>query len=155
ELAQDSAPPGSDQARQLDKVMRAALRGKGLAERILAFSRGGARTSTVFELEGVVTEVMTLLATSLRPGVSLERSLEVPDGRVRGDPTQAFEAIMNLCTNAMQAMPKGGIVGVHLTRYHEATTRVLSHSRLAPGDYLALSVADQGEGITPEVMDRL
>jgi len=155
ELAQDSSTPGSDQARHLDKVMRAALRGKALAERILAFSRGGARSSTVFDLEPVVNEVLTLLAGSLRPGVNLERALDAHDGRVRGDPTQAFEAIMNLCTNAMQAMPEGGTVHVQLTRHREDTTRVLSHSRLAPGNYLALIVSDEGQGITSEVMERL
>jgi signal transduction histidine kinase len=155
ELAQDSAPPGSDQARQLDKVMRAALRGKALSERILAFSRGGARTSTVFELEPVVSEVLALLRGSLRPGIVLDRTLDASGARVRGDPTQAFEAIMNLCTNAMQAMPEGGTLSVHLSRVRVATLRVLSHSRLGVGNYLALSVADEGKGISPAVMERL
>jgi signal transduction histidine kinase len=155
EMAQDAAPQGSDQARHLDKVLQAALRGKSLVERILTFSRGGAHTSTVFELEPIVEEVLSLLAASLRPGVVLERGLETQGTRMRGDPTQAFEAVMNLCTNAMQAMPGGGMLSVHLERRHVAALRVLSHSQVTPGDYLALTVADQGAGITPEVMERL
>ncbi len=155
EMAQDAAAPGSAQARHLDKVLQAALRGKALAERILAFSRGGAHASAVFELQPVVEEVLALLAASLRPGVLLERMLQAPGARVRGDATQAFEAVMNLCTNAMQAMPDGGRVGVELRRLHVAAPRVLSHSELAPGEHVALSVSDQGGGITPAVMDRL
>ncbi|HSW07337.1 ATP-binding protein [Aquabacterium sp.] len=155
EMAQDAAPAGSAQARHLDKVLQAALRGKALVERILAFSRGGARSSTVFELEPVVEEVLTLLAASLRPGVVLERALEAPAARLRGDPTQAFEAVMNLCTNAMQAMPGGGMLSVQLQRDAVTAPRVLSHSALAAGDYLALSVTDQGEGIRAEVMEHL
>jgi CheY-like chemotaxis protein len=155
EMAQDGAEPGSDQARHLDKVLQAALRGKALVDRILAFSRGGARALAVFELAPVVEEVLTLLAGSLQPGIVLERSLAVPGGRVRGDPTQAFEAVMNLCTNALQAMPGGGKLSVELRRDHAAEARVLSHSALAPGDYLALSVTDQGSGITEAVMERL
>ena len=155
EMAQDAAPPGSDQARHLDKVLQAASRGKALVERILAFSRGGARTSTVFELEPVVEEVLGLLAASLRPGVVLEHALEADGARLRGDPTQAFEAVMNLCTNAMQAMPQGGMLSVRLRREHVPAPRVLSHSALAAGDYLALTVADQGSGITPDVMEHL
>jgi signal transduction histidine kinase len=155
EMAQDAAPAGSDQARQLDKMLQAALRGKALVERILAFSRGGARTSVIFELEPVVEEVLDLLSASLRPGVVLERKFEAPRARLRGDPTQAFEAIMNLCTNAIQAMPAGGMVGVHLGRVHVGAPRVLSHSQLAAGDYLQLAVSDQGAGITPEVMEHL
>ena len=155
EMARDAAAPGSAQARHLDKVLQAALRGKALVERILSFSRGGARASAVFELEPVVNEVLSLLAASLRPGVVLECGLQAPGARLRGDPTQAFEAVMNLCTNAMQAMPRGGMLSVKLERVQAAATRVLSHSRLEPGGYLALSVADQGSGITPDVMERL
>jgi signal transduction histidine kinase len=155
EMAQDAAPRGSDQARHLDKVLQAAARGKALVERILAFSRGGAHASTVFELVPVVEEVLTLLSASLRPGVVLERALEAEGARVRGDPTLAFEAVMNLCTNAMQAMPGGGMLSVHLKRRHIGAPRVLSHTRLPAGDHLALTVSDQGGGITPEVMEHL
>ena len=155
EMAQDGATPGTAQARHLDKVLKAALRGKALVERILAFSRGGARASTVFELESVIEEVLTLLSASLRPGVVLERILEAPAAHLRGDPTQAFEAVMNLCTNAMQAMPQGGMLTVQLRREHVSSARVLSHSALAAGDYLALAVSDQGGGITPDVMEHL
>lgn len=155
EMAQDESPKGSDQARQLDKVLQAALRGKALVERILSFSRGGARASTVFALEGVVDEVLGLLAASLRPGIVLQREIEARGGRLRGDPTQAFEALMNLCTNAMQAMPDGGTMLVRLGREKVVDERVLSHSRLLPGDWLVLSVSDEGRGIAPEVMDRL
>jgi CheY-like chemotaxis protein len=131
------------------------LRGKALAERILSFSRGGARASTVFELAPVVEQVLALLAASLPPGVVLERGLDAPGARLRGDSTQVFEAVMNLCTNAMQAMANGGMLGVRLVRERVATPRLLSHAQLAAGDYLVLSVSDQGSGITPEVMERL
>jgi signal transduction histidine kinase len=116
EMAQDAAAPGSAQARHLGKVLQAAQRGQLLIERILSFSRGGARTSAVFELEPVVEEVLTLLTASLRPGVVLERMLAAPGARLRGDATQVFEAVMNLCTNAMQAMPDGGMLSVQLER---------------------------------------
>jgi len=155
EMAHDAAPAGSRQARHLDKVLQAALRGRALVERILAFSRGGARQSTVFELEPVVEEVLGLLASSLRPGLVLERRFEAAGARVRGDPTQVFEAVMNLCANAMQAMPGGGMLSVHAQRVHVVAGRVLSHSSLAAGDYVTLTVSDQGDGITPEVMEHL
>ena len=155
EMAQDASSPGSDQARHLDRVMQAALRGKALVERVLAFSRGGARQSVVFELAPVIDEVLALLSTSLRPGVVLEYGLDAPGARLRGDPTQAFEAVMNLCTNAMQAMPDGGMLSVQLQRAEVTRPKVLSHSWLKAGHHLALSVSDQGGGITPEVMEHL
>lgn len=155
EMAQDAAVPGSAQARHLDKVLQAALRGKSLVERILSFGRGGGCTSTVFELEPIIEEVLTLLAATLRPGVVLQRGLEAHGALMRGDPTQAFEAVMNLCTNAIQAMPQGGMVSVQLVRKTVTLPQVLSHTQLPAGNYLALTVSDQGQGISPEVMDRL
>jgi signal transduction histidine kinase/CheY-like chemotaxis protein len=158
EMAQDEAPPGSNLARYLDHVLQGALRGKQLVERILAFSRGGARASNVFLFEPIVDEVSTLLGASLRPGLVIERSLDAPGACLRGDATQAFEAVMNLCTNAMQAMPAGAdgsLIAVRLERVTVTEARVLSHSVLATGQYLALSVSDQGPGISPDVMERL
>jgi signal transduction histidine kinase/ActR/RegA family two-component response regulator len=155
EMAQDAAEPGSAQARHLDKMMQAALRGKALVERILAFSRGGAKVSSVFQLEPVVAEVLTLLSASLRSGILLERTIEAPGVCVKGDATQAFEAVMNLCTNAMQAMPHGGLLSVRLVRVTITEPRILSHTQLAAGAYAALTVADQGSGISPQVMDHL
>jgi signal transduction histidine kinase/ActR/RegA family two-component response regulator len=155
EMAQDAAPPGSDQARQLDRVLQAAQRGKALIERILAFSHGGAHVSLVFELEPVLTEVLDLLAATLRANVVIERQLDAPETRLRGDPTQAFEAVMNLCTNAMQAMPAGGMLSVRLEHQTMLEPRVLSHSQLGIGRYAVLTVSDQGQGITQEVMEHL
>lgn len=155
EMAQDAAPEGSDQARHIDKVLQIALRGKSLVERILTFSHAGAKASAVFELQPVVEEVLSVLAASLRGGIVLERVLDAPGACLRGDATQAFEAVMNLCTNAMQAMPQGGMLSVQLDRLQVAEPRVLSHTPLPPGNYLRLVVRDQGGGITPDVMERL
>ncbi len=155
EMARQDAVDGSKQARQLDQVLRAALRGKSLVERILSFSRSGARSATVFEVQPIIDEVLGLLAASLRHGVVLESRFEAPDLRLRGDPTQVFEAVMNLCTNAMQAMPDGGTLTVATARHAVRETQAVSHGQLEPGEYLALSVADEGAGIAADVMDHL
>ena len=62
---------------------------------------------------------------------------------------------MNLCTNAMQAMPGGGMLSVQLDRLHVAAAACCRTARWSAGDYLALTVSDQGGGITPEVMEHL
>lgn len=155
EMARDEASDGSDQARYIDHVLQAATRGKAMVERILGVNRIGSRPSVVFEVEPVVEEVLTLLSASLRPGVVLERALEAPGARLRGDPTRMFEAVMNLCNNAMQSMPGGGMLTIRTRRVHAEAPKILSHSTLAPGQYIALAVRDQGTGITPEVVEHL
>ena len=155
EMAQDAAAPQSAQERQLGRVLQAALRGKKLVERILEFGRGGARASVNFEIESVVQEVLSMLAVSLKPGILIERRMQATGARVHGDPTQVFEAVMNLCANAMQAMPAGGNLVVALTRTVVAERRVLSHSQLPPGRYIAIAVSDQGAGISNDTMEHL
>ena len=155
EMAQDAAVPGSAQRRHLDMVIKAALRGKTLVERILSFSGGGARASTSFALEPIVEEVLAMLEGSLSAGITLKQQLQAAGGQLNGDPTQAFEAVMNLCTNAIQAMPGGGTLTVDLRRVHMVQARILSHSRLEAGSYLALAVADEGGGISASVMEHL
>jgi signal transduction histidine kinase len=115
EMAQDAAVP-SAQRRHLDMVIKAALRGKTLVERILSFSGGGARASTPFALEPIVEEVLAMLAGSLPAGIEVKRQLQAAGAQLNGDPTQAFEAVMNLCTNAIGAMPGGGTLTVDLLR---------------------------------------
>jgi signal transduction histidine kinase/ActR/RegA family two-component response regulator len=155
EMARDAAPDGSAQARHLDRLLQAAMRGKAVVERILIFGRGGARSSVVFEIAPVVDEVLTMLSAALPAGIVLERNIEAADARVRGDPTQAFEAVMNLCTNAMHAMPAGGLLAVHGRRQTVRQPRVLSHSQLPPGRYVVLSISDQGTGMTAATMEHL
>jgi signal transduction histidine kinase len=155
EMAMDAAPPQSAQARHLDRLMQVAMRGKALVERILVFSRGGTRAASVFALLPVVEEALSMTAATLPPGVVVERDLAAPEARLRGDPTQVFEVLTNLCGNAVQAMPDGGRLSVGLRRCRVGAARQLSHAELAAGTYLELRVCDTGCGIAPGAMDRL
>jgi signal transduction histidine kinase len=155
EMARDSAAPGSALARQLDQVVAAALRGKAVVERILAFSRGRSRPVTVFALEPVIEQTLALLAATLPAGVRLERRFEAPGACVRGDSAALFEALMNLCANARLAMPDQGVLTVSLQarRLHEP--RELSHGSAAPGRHVLLGVADTGVGMPAATLERL
>ncbi len=155
ELARAAAADGSGQARQLDQVLQAGQRGKALVGRILSFSRGRPGPQTAFLLAPVVSEVLDLLAASLPANVRLDRQLHATAAAVRGDATMVFEAAMNLCTNAMQAMPEGGTLAVELVELQLDEALPIFESRLPAGRYARLTVADSGAGITPEVMARL
>ena len=155
ELAQKAAPEGNVVRRYLDNVMHAGGRAKALVERILAFSRSGMGERSPINVQGVVEETLELLATSLVPGVRLEKRLEAGDAAIVGDATQLHQVAMNLCTNAMQAMENGGVLEVALDRADVAQNRRLSHGDLAPGPYVRLCVSDTGSGIPPQVLDRM
>jgi signal transduction histidine kinase len=155
ELARTSAEAGSPLARHLDGVMSAGQRAKALVERILAFSRSGMGERVPVHVQSVVTEALDLLLPSLPRGITLTRALDAGDTAVIGDATQIHQVVMNLCTNAMQAMPHGGTLAVSLGLRHLDTGLALATGRLPAGDYLCLSVRDQGEGMEPAVLERI
>jgi NO-binding membrane sensor protein with MHYT domain/nitrogen-specific signal transduction histidine kinase/ActR/RegA family two-component response regulator len=155
ELAQNSLGEGGAVRRQLDQVMQAGARGKGLVDRILAFSRSGMGERGPVQVQPVVEETLELLAASLPADVRLERQLDAADAAVVGDATQLHQVAMNLCTNAVHAMAHGGVLTVVLDRVAEGERRLLSHGTLYAGRYVRLSVSDTGSGIPPAVLERM
>ena len=155
ELAQKNVPADGAARRHLDQVMHAGARGKGLVEHILAFSRSGLGEQAQVHLQAVVEETLELLAAALPAHVRLEKQLDAGDAAVMGDATQLHQVVMNLCTNAVQAMARAGVVTVVLDRASVAERRALSHGALAPGAYVRLAVRDTGSGIPPAVLERM
>jgi len=155
EMAQKRAPEGSSERRYIDHVMQAGGRAKALVERILAFSRSGVGDRVPVNVQEAVAEALGLLSASLRPGVRLVTNLMAANAAVIGDPTELHQVVMNLCTNAMQAMPDGGVLDVALTRANLDTSKTLSHGSVDAGDYVALRVSDTGVGIAPQFADRI
>jgi signal transduction histidine kinase/CheY-like chemotaxis protein len=155
ELAQNAPGEGGAVRRHVDQVMLAGARGKGLVERILAFSRSGLGERVPVHVQSVIEETLEMLAASLAPNVRLERRLDAGDTAVVGDATQLHQVAMNLCTNALQAMARGGALTVVLDRVAVPEGRLLSHGTLSPGAYVRLSVRDTGGGIPPAVLERM
>jgi signal transduction histidine kinase len=155
ELVQDALSEGSPARRHIDQVMQAGARGKGLVDRILAFSRSGMGERVPLQVQSVVEETLELLAASLSAQVQLERRLDAADTAVVGDATQLHQVTMNLCTNAVQAMEQGGVLAVVLERVAVSERRLLSHGTLSSGSYVRLSVSDTGCGIPPAVLERM
>lgn len=156
ELAQQRAPEGSALRRYLDGVMQAAERARTLVDRILGFSRSGAAERVPVNVQQVVEETLELLRASLPPNVRLEAELKAANLAVIGDATRMHQVVMNLCTNAVQAMQaNGGTLRVALDRVDLQAQRSFSRGELAAGPYLRLTVSDNGCGIPAAVVERI
>ena len=155
ELVQSNLGEGSAVRHQIDQVMHAGMRGKGLVDSILAFSRSGVGERVPVQVQSVVEETLELLAGSLPAEVRLERRLDAPDMAVVGDATQFHQVVMNLCTNAVHAMERAGVLTVVLERVAVGERRLLSHGTLGAGGYVRLLVSDTGGGIPPAVLKRM
>ena len=155
ELAHQQSAPGSPMRRYLDSVMHAAERAKNLVERILGFSRSGLGDRAPVNVQIVIEEALELLEASLPAGIHLESRIEAGNAAVIGDATYLHQVAMNLCTNAIQAMERGGVLRVILECTKLNESRTLSRGSLGPGPYVRLIVSDTGIGIPPAVLERM
>ncbi|WP_218510192.1 PAS domain-containing protein [Variovorax sp. dw_308] len=156
EMALRDAPLGSRLRHSIESILVAGERGRALVERILVFSSGSASAPrTPVSVERIVQEALQLLRATLPGEIQIESRLNAGRAAILGDPTQLHQLVMNLGTNAIYAMGKGGTLQVSLEVLEISAPRVLTSGVLEPGEYVALEVADSGCGIAPESLHRI
>lgn len=155
ERALRDAPRQSKLRRDIESIVAAGERGRLLVDSILTFSRGGAGELVAVHVEAVVREVLDLLGAKLPGDIVVEVELQAGRAAMQGDPTQVHQILMNLATNAIQAMPSGGGLRISLTTMRNATPRAATIGTVAAGDHIVLDVRDSGVGIAPELMERI
>jgi signal transduction histidine kinase/ActR/RegA family two-component response regulator len=155
ELALQHCAEKTELRRYLDNIMHATERAKLLVERILGFSRSGLGDKVPVNVESVVIETLELLQASLPTDIRLQTRIDAANAAVIGDATYLHQVVMNLCTNAVQAMESGGLLSVVLDRAEVSDSRTLSRGSLARGPYVRLIVSDTGAGISAAVLDRM
>jgi two-component system cell cycle sensor histidine kinase/response regulator CckA len=151
-LARDPDGPVASEMRQ---VMDSASRGAALVKQLLAFARQQAMHPRVVELNDAVSAMGGLLRRLLGSRVRLTVELEEPGRRVKIDPTQLDQVIMNLALNARDAMPDGGALRIATSHAVVLQPEQLGHEELPPGRYAMLEVGDTGSGIPPELLPRI
>jgi PAS domain S-box-containing protein len=158
EMALRDAPMGGRLRRDLNSIMTAGERGRALVERILAFSRSGVGERVAVHVQQVVAEALELVRARLPAGQTIESDLQVGRAAMLGDPTQVHQVVMNLASNALQAMAHkaaGGRLQVSLALRRLDASKLTSTGTLPPGEYLLLRVADEGSGIAPDIIERI
>lgn len=149
QLALRTAPEGSRQQRQLRNAIAAAERGSGLTQRLLSFSRQRDLDLRPVDANGLVQGMEDLFSRTLGGLIRIEHDLAPDLAPVLVDPGQLELALLNLCINARDAMPEGGVLTLGTDR---ARVEAGDVPELEPGDYAMLSVRDTGSGMAPEVL---
>ncbi len=156
DLSLDDVAKGTILHSNLQEVRKASRRARDLIKQILAFSRQSTEERKPLEIAPIAKEVIKLLRASLPSTIEIRSNIRTDLGVILADPTEIHQVLMNLCTNAGQAMQEeGGTLELNLARMTATSAFAASHPDLNAGSYLRLTVRDTGCGMRADIVQRI
>jgi PAS domain S-box-containing protein len=156
QMCRDASAPDTAIHTDLGEVLRASQRARDLIQQILTFSRKQDVVRGAVSLPSIAKEALRMLRATIPATVEFSEQIEESSGPVYGDPTQIHQVVMNLCTNASQAMTeRGGVLEVVVETVafdHDSENRP---EGLEDGTWVRLSVSDTGCGMDRATLDRV
>src|ERR1017187_2325774 len=154
ELLQEELPLQSPNRALSEMALKAGLHGAELIKQLLAFSRKQNLAPQKVVVNELVQSTMDLLARSLGEHIEIILEAEPELCQAIADPVQLETALVNLATNARDAMPNGGSLVIETKNVFLDEAYVRQFADLHPGEYVMISVTDSGQGMTQEMVDR-
>src|ERR1019366_5540012 len=139
----------------LKEIYNAGERAASLTRQLLAFSRHQVLAPQILDLNAVVSNLEKMLRRLIGEDVKLHTVLNPSLARVKADPGQIEQVIMNLAVNARDAMPKGGNLAIETSNVELDEEFARRHPTVKPGPHVVLVVSDTGEGMSPETQARI
>jgi two-component system cell cycle sensor histidine kinase/response regulator CckA len=147
ELMLDSLAEENPLRRNVAEIMTASRRAADLTRQLLAFGRKQMQALQVLDLNTVVGEITGMLPRLIGEDILLVFVPGQELGKVKADPIQIEQIVMNLAANARDAMPDGGTLTIETATVRVDESYVQRHPIVPPGDFVVLTVADSGQGI--------
>ncbi len=141
--------------RDIEEMKKAGERAASLTHQLLAFSRKQAIEPKVLDLNAIVSEAATMLCRLIGENIDLETVLEPRLGRVRSDPGQIEQVLVNLAVNAHDAMPEGGKLVIETQNVGVYEPYPSAHMKRDSGPYVMLAVSDTGSGMDAETKSHI
>ena len=155
ELALSDVPAGSKAQKDMIEVQKAGKRARDLISQILTFSRQTEGERKPIQISFIIKEVLKLLQAALPSTIEIRKNIESDTHVVNADPTQIHQVLMNLCTNAEQAMLEGGVLEVSLSNVELNEAICAELEGLTAGSFVRLTVSDTGCGMDKETLPRI
>jgi hypothetical protein len=141
--------------RRAEQIQRAAERASGLTRQLLAFSRKQVLEPKVLDLNAIVLDVEKMLQRLIGEDIQLVPVFASELGRVKADPGQMEQVIVNLAVNARDAMPRGGKLIIETANVDLDGNYSRLHAEVKPGSYVMLAVSDTGHGMDADTMSHI
>ena len=140
---------------KFDSIQKAGEKAANLTRQLLAFSRRQAMEMRILDLNMVLQDLEKMLRRLIGEDIELTTVLHKDLGRIKADPGQIEQAVLNLVINARDAMPSGGKLTIETGNVNIDREYTLTHMGIKPGRYVMLSVSDNGVGMKPEIQERI
>lgn len=149
EIMRQYIPKNTKALNALEQINAAALRATGLVKQILEFSRHGESEKKPIDIIPIIKEAVKMLRASIPANISIKTLFAVSSGIIVADPVQMYQIIMNLCTNAKDAMEKqkSGVLKIIITHKKGFCKDMVNHIDTVSGEYIDLEISDNGCGM--------
>jgi two-component system cell cycle sensor histidine kinase/response regulator CckA len=138
----------------IQEIQKATERAANLTRQLLAFSRRQILDPKVLDLNSLLRDTEKMLRRMIGEDIELVTRLSEGLGKVKIDPGQIEQVVLNLAVNARDAMPSGGKLTIETANAQSDEGYALTHLGLTPGHYVRLSVSDTGVGMSREVQEK-
>jgi PAS domain S-box-containing protein len=155
ELLADELGPDSHLNKMVKEIRHASKHAARLVSQLLAFSRKQVLQPKILNLNSVVSEADTMLRRLIREDIKLSTVTAADLGQVKVDPTQIMQALINLATNARDAMPYGGLVKIETQNVTFLEKEIHPTMSVPAGRYVLLQVTDNGTGMDEKTKARI
>jgi signal transduction histidine kinase len=142
-------------SKELDEILTEAHRGAGLVRQLLAFSRSQELRTQQINLNELVARLEGFLRRVLGVQIDFEVSFDPRISALAADVAQLEQVVMNLCINAREAMPRGGLLRIETGMAELDEVACRARPGAAPGRYVRLRITDTGAGLTPQQIEHL
>ncbi len=153
-LIRNSLPRNDERARQLMKIEEAGARANRLTRQLLSMSRKGNYALEVIDIREIMDRVTRSCLLPM-DHISLTSRCDALLLNVEGDPSQLYEALLNVCMNARESMPAGGKIDIMVENDRIDKTHEVFTDGMKTGEYVRISVRDAGPGMDPTVLRRV
>lgn len=132
-----------------------AQRGVEMVKQVLSFARGVEEARAIIQLKSLITDIKKMFSETFPKDIEIEAILDKDLWAISGDATQIYQVLMNICVNARDALPKGGKIIIKAENIMIDEHYALMNSEAKPGQFVLITIEDNGTGIPAEVIHKI